>query len=290
MWLVIWGQARTAKTTLAGWCLHSLYKDWHKVLDAFTYNLSQTLYKMRHGIPERWPTKNGLHNRVPALNWDDFGAHSNKAATQYDPAWDQFKGGFDVLGTKIGVLIATMVDPTEPTSQIAGKYTHEVEILSRGVYKYDRVDWQQDFKGWRPRVKKRHVETNTFDAWPTEVYKEYDEVRMELADEVFQKIEDAQAEGSVPFLLRLCKPIDFQILNLAVEKGPLYYENIPGSVDAKKAMIRLKARQLMVTIRGEQNYSRYDITPLGLSVLTAHGQEQEQNRLQLPKLPLLTHT
>jgi hypothetical protein len=56
--------------------------------------------------------------RVPALNWDDFGAYSNKAVTQYQEAWDHFKGGFDILGTKLGVMVATMVDPLEPTFQI----------------------------------------------------------------------------------------------------------------------------------------------------------------------------
>ena len=52
------------------------------------------------------------------MNWDDFGAYSNKAVTQYQEAWDHFKGGFDILGTKLGVMVATMVDPLEPTFQI----------------------------------------------------------------------------------------------------------------------------------------------------------------------------
>ena len=130
MWIVVWGPPRSSKTTIAGWILHSLYRDWHKTLNAFGYNLSQVLYKMNNGVPERWPTVNGLHMRVPALNWDDFGAYSNKAITQYDEAWDHFKGGFDVLGTKIGVLVATMVDPLEPTFQIQNKYTHEIQIQS----------------------------------------------------------------------------------------------------------------------------------------------------------------
>ncbi len=123
MWIVVWGPPRSSKTTLAGWILYSLYQDWNTMLKAFVYNLSDCLYKIKRGIPERWWTLNRLHLRVPALNWDDFGAHSNKAVTQYDEAWDHFKGGFDVLGTKLGVLVATMVDPLEPTFQIANKYT-----------------------------------------------------------------------------------------------------------------------------------------------------------------------
>lgn len=275
MWLVIWGKARTAKTTMAGWCLYSLYKDWNKVLDAFVYNLSQLLYNMKNGLPERWPTLNKLHNRVPALNWDDFGAHSNKATTQYDPAWDHFKGGFDVLGTKIGVLIATMVDPNEPTFQLSCKYTHEIEILKRGVYKYDQVEWRQDFKGWKPHIRKINVETSTFDPWPEWVYKEYDSTRQELADEVFQRIEDAQIEGHVAFTLRMSQPIDFQIMNTIRQRGPIYWDILHDlGPNSKQALVRLKSRQLLITLTNEKGSHHYDLTPLGLSVLEAHDLEQ----------------
>lgn len=139
MWIVVWGPPRTSKTTVAGWILYSLYKDWHKVLRAFVFTLPQLMMNIKMGLPERWPTKNGLHNRVPVINWDDFDAYSNKAVTQYDEGWDNFKGGFDVLGTKIGVLVATMVDPLEATYQIQNKYTHEIQVQTRGVYKYDEV-------------------------------------------------------------------------------------------------------------------------------------------------------
>lgn len=96
------------------------------MLDAITFNLSQTIYKLKNNKPELWPTRNGLHNRIPALLWDDFGAHSNKARTQHDRSWETFKGGFDVLGTRLGVLIATMVSPNEPTAQLQEKYSHEL--------------------------------------------------------------------------------------------------------------------------------------------------------------------
>jgi hypothetical protein len=76
-----------------------------------------SVYELQKGIPERVPTRNGLHMRVPLLIWDDFGAHSNKAKTQHERGWDTFKGAFDTLGTKLGVLLANMVNPTEPTQQ-----------------------------------------------------------------------------------------------------------------------------------------------------------------------------
>lgn len=277
MWIVIWGPPRSSKTTLAGWILYSLYENWDKMINAFGYNLSDILYKIKNGLPERWPTINGLHMRVPALNWDDFGAHSNKAVTQHDEAWDHFKGGFDVLGTKIGVLVATMVDPLEPTFQIQNKYTHEIQILSKGTYKYDRVEWRQDFKGWKPRTKKTFVETNTFDPWPDKVYAKYDKVRMGLADEVLQNIEDAISMSQVGWVLKLSKPSDFRLLQLIVDRGPILYRHISDiGKEWRKTLIRCKARKLIVPVAQSKGYYRYDITPLGVDVLNTHGELKDE--------------
>ena len=274
MWIVVWGPPRSSKTRIAGWILYSLYKDWDKVLDAFVYNLSHLLYKLKRGLPELWPTQNRLHMRIPALNWDDFGAHSNKAETQYHEAWDRFKGGFDVLGTKIAVLIATMVSPTEPTFQIMNKYTHEVLVPHKGLYKYDKATWQQDFRGWRPKHKKEWIETNTFDPWPDEVYKQYDETRMSLADEVIQRIDDAMAETEVEYILKRMHPFDVQILDLIRKRGPVNTVKIREEFgdDAKKAVIRLKARNLIVPLKKTSGHYAYDVTDLGLEVRKSYQQ------------------
>lgn len=280
MWLVIWGPPRSSKTTLAGWILYSLYKDWRKVLDATVFNLPQVLSKMQKGLPERWPTRNGLHFRVPALNWDDFGAYSNKAVTQYDEAWDHFKGGFDVLGTKIGVLIATMVDPLEPTFQIQNKYTHEIQVLDKGCYKYDRVEWLQDFRGWKTKAKKTFIERNTFDPWPDWVYQEYDKVRMELADEVLQRIEDAISTTHLGTILKLCKQEDFNVLKLIDDIGPIHHEQAKEL--NKRVIVRLKSRGLIVPVHQGKGYYKYDLTSLGKDALEAQERQKLTSSQELP--------
>lgn len=278
MWFSVWGPPRCTKTTIAGWMLYSLYKDWNKVLEATVFNLPQVLFKLKNGKPERWPTKNGLHFRVPALNWDDFGAYSNKAVTQYDESWDHFKGGFDVLGTKIGVLIATMVDPLEPTFQLQSKYTHEVQILDVGHYKYDRVEWQQDFKGWKPRTKKIFIEENTYDPWPEWVYKKYDETRMELADEVMQRIEDSITTTHIASVLKLCKPLDFELLQVIEDRGQIHQHVVEEyGKEGKQSILRLKSRGLIVPARqGDSTYYKYDLTPLGREALAKKGDENSK--------------
>ncbi len=251
-------------------------------MNAFGYTLSDIMYRIKHGIPERWPTANGLHLRVPALNWDDFGAASNKAVTQHDEAFDHFKGGFDVLGTKIGVLIATMVDPLEPTLQLQTKYTHEIQILCKGVYKYDRVDWKQDFRGWKTRLKKTFIEQNTFDPWPEDVYKRYDDIRMGLADVVFQRIEDAISASQIGWVLKVCKPMDFQLLQLIRDKGPVHLKNVDSLGDeARMALTRCKARNLVVPLHKGGGYYKYDMTPLGYDVLVAFNESEKSEYSEL---------
>ena len=197
----VWGPPRSSKTTLAMWASYSLYKNWQQVLQSIAFNLPQVMYKLKNGIPARFPTKNGLHMRVPILIWDDYGSFSNKAVTQHELAWDVFKGAFDTLGTQLGVLMATMIDPAEATQQLQNKYTAEIAVFKKGVYKYDRCQWQQDFAGWRTRTKKLYVETNSFDKVPDWVYKEYDKMRQALCDEVMQVIEDTISSTSISTVL-----------------------------------------------------------------------------------------
>ena len=279
MWLVVWGVQRGGKTTFAMQLAYTWYKDWDKVLQSFVFNLSGLMYKVEKGEPERVPTLNKLHMRVPILIYDDFGAHSNKAETQYDRAWDTFKGGFDVLATRLAVLIATMVDPTEPTYQIMQKYTHEVFIPKRGVYKYDRVLWDQDYKGWKPKRRKEWIETNVFEPVPKDVYQEYDQMRMALVDEVIVRVKDALAESRVDYIIKRLKPEDIELMQLIRDKGMISYERFrernPDALPQKykDALIRCKARDLIVPIRKKSTYW-YDLTDLGLEVLEAIDKQQ----------------
>jgi len=286
-WICVWGPPRCTKTTLAGWILYFLYKeDWNKVLQATVFNLEQVIHHLRTGTPDRQYTLNGLHNRVPGLNWDDFGAYSNKAQTQHESAWDHFKGGFDVLGTKVANLISTMVDPSEPTQQLNAKFTHEVQITSVGHYKYDKIDWRQDFRSNRIRLKKIWLQTGSYDPWPSWVYKEYDQERCSLAEEVFQRIEDTLSDNNIERVLKILKPIDKSVLKIIDSLGHANKEDVVKNLPAeepfdKNALIRLKARNLIVPVRLSANYYKYDLTQLGRDTLMAL--EAEQTKQQVAK-------
>ena len=266
MYVVVWGPPRCGKSTFCMDLAHYVYKDWDKTLEAIVFNLSQLLYKIGHGIPELWPTKNGLHNRIPLVVWDDFAAHSGKAKTQHERSWDIFKGAFDTLGTKIGVLLVNMVSPRSPTQQLQEKYTDEVWIYKRGYYKYDHVKWRQDYRGWKAEMHKDWIDDSTFDPISMPIFKQYDTLRMDLADEVLQVIEDSLVDTHLDTLMKRGQPVDLDLLKLIQERGLIHGKTLT-TPEMKSALIRCKARGLVSPVRVKGQYYKYDITDLGLTLL-----------------------
>ncbi len=283
-WMVCWGPPRLGKSTLCMDIAYQIYMDWGKVLDCQVFNLSQTIYKIKHGIPERWPTRNLLHMRVPLLIWEDFGAYCNKAITQHDPAWDYFKGAFDTLGTKVAVIIANMQEPTSPTQQLLIKFTHELWVHARGKCKYDQVTAHQDYRGWGSRHKKEWLQDFDFPPIEMDTFKEYDESRMSLADEVLQKVEDCIVDTHLPNLVKKMQPLDVAVMRLIYDKGMVYNKILEEEFGDtyRPCVIRLKSRQLITPVRVKGHYYKYDITPLGVEVLKALEKQTDKKDVKIP--------
>jgi len=281
-WIPVWGEGRCGKTTLAMLLMFKIYKDWDDVLGAISFDLVGTIYRMKKGLPRLFPTvTKPCHMRVPVLLMDDFAAKGGKAKTQHEKAWDLFKGGFDTLGTRIGIIFATMINPRSPTQQLMEKYTHEIKVErisdDKRIYKYDKCSQEQDYKGWRNRLKKDWKETQEFGEVPLDVYKQYDEVRTSLVDEVFENIEDQMVEDSVPKILARIDKVDIHLLSFIRQVGPVYDKKVKQELGAnyRQAMVRCKARSLVTPIRGKGHYYHYDITDLGLEVLKALGESEK---------------
>lgn len=268
---IIHGPPRCSKSTLGLIAGYSVYEDWQKTLEATVFNLPSVIQRMKDGKPERWPTTNGLHNRVPYLLWDDFAVGGgNKAVSQHSIAWDEFKAAFDVLGTKIGVLMLTAVDAGSATQQLQGKYNIEVFITSKGHYKYDKVIWKQDYTGFRVIMKKRCVEVGTFDQVPMEIYKEYDEMRMDLTDQAFVRLEDAMANDTLENLMKILKPSDIKLIRLIDELGPLRYETAKEQLGEtyKVTVTRCKARSIVIPTNVGNNNYKLDLSSIGRDIIT----------------------
>lgn len=275
-WFCVWGPPRTGKSNLCLLLSYWVYKDWDDVLNSIVFNLNGLLYKLENGEPRLYPTYNKLHNRIPLLVLDDYGVHCNKAKTQYERGWDLFKGGFDALGTMLGILIANMVSPAEATQQLADKYTHEIFVHRRGCAKYDKVHQEQDFSSWRARQKKEWLLEFTFNEIPLDVFKQYDEMRTGLAKEVLFNINEVIAVNEVETILKRLQKPDIKLLNLLNSKGPTYKLAIEKELhdETDDCLTRMKAKGLIVPKREGVNYYKYVLTDLGFNALEALNNKQ----------------
>lgn len=277
-----WGKQRSGKSTVALWIAYFVWRMmkpnlteselWNRVYESIVFNLSQLLYKMRSPNMSRVWDLRRKHYRIPVFIWDDFGVHSNKAITQHDSAFDEFKGAFDALGTKFAILIFTMVNPDAPTTQLQCKYTHEIFVKKRGLFKYDVVDWQQDYRGTRAKRKKDWQQEITFKRIPDLRFDPYDEMRNQLADEAIQRCEDKMSEG-IPVLLKKLDEPEITILKDIIGTGPISESN--RSKYDKKAIIKLKAHQLVLPVERKGHHFSLDVTNLGLDVVKVYDQMNE---------------
>lgn len=290
MWLACWGPNRKGKSTLAMKLAYEIYGDWDQVLQSIVWNLGQLKYKIKNGLPRRILTRNGLHDRVPILILDDFGATSNKAKTQHELAWDIFKGAIDTYSTKVAVLIGTMLIPSEPTFQVYQKFTHELFIYEKGKAKYDKVDWQQDYRGWQARQGKNWIDSFTFEPMPMEYYKQYDESRCSIADELDQQIDDAIVETQMPSMIKRLQPLDVELMELIEARQQVSYDYLHEMCSDKyhDALIRCKARSLVVPVRKQTAYW-YDLTDLGYQVLQTLRKPTEDTTEKALKTVAIPH-
>jgi hypothetical protein len=278
--IVVWGQPRVGKTTVQMQLAYSVYKDWNHVLQSFVYNLAGILYNIDHGVPTRIRTLNGLHNRLPLVMPDDWGAHGNKAKTMGEPAMNIFKGAIDTYGTQMAILLSSMGNPDSITLQLQGKYTHEIYVPAKGEAKYDVIEWQQNFMGWQPRRRKAWCDNFTFESVPLDVYKEYDEKRLDLVDELNQLIRDSMIDNESTKLIRRMDDKDAKLLKLLQDKGMVakdwfHKEENKGMLETLK---KCKARSLVIPVvkPGTSNSYYYDVTDFGLGVLKLYENPPKQ--------------
>lgn len=283
MWIVCWGKPRTGKTTVQLKAAFDVYQDWDLALQAFVFNLNGILYKMKKGEPCRILTLNGLHWRVPLILPDDFGAQCNKAKTKHEPAWDIVKGAWDTFGTKTAVMMASMGSPSGVTLQLQEKYTHEVFLDRPNHAKYDKVSWQQNYGGWLSLQNKEWLHEFDIEKAPIDVYKEYDEMRQSLVDELFQQIDDAQIENEGIKVFRRLDSTDVEFIEMMHHDGRKSNDwfQKPENYKWKEVLKRCKARGLVVPVRHGSAYW-YDLTDFGFNVLNLI-QTKKQEGIYAPK-------
>jgi hypothetical protein len=272
MFGIVWGKQRAGKSNLCLKLAYQVYKDWDDVLGCVVFQLMDALIYLNEGRPKRVPTKNGLHNRVPLIIWDDAGAHGNKANNKDSPVFHVAKGLWDTLGTRGACILANMPRPNELTQQLTEKITHELYVESPGVAKYDIVEWGQDFRGWQANLRKDWVQRFSFSQVPTDVYKQYSEMRDALVDELYTVIQDMMANSQTEAVIKRLDETDAQLLRLIEGRGSIsqqwFYDN-PEYNKLRERISGNKGRGLILTSRGPTKHYQYELTPFGRHVLGA---------------------
>jgi len=261
---VHWGKPRKGKTSSTFWAGYDVYEDWDHVLQSTVFILPGLLQKMQKGVPHTIQTLNGLHHRVPFILGDDWAANNNKATTQYLQTWDIFKGAFDTLGTKMAVFAITLNNPSGITDQLQAKYTHEIFVEHRGIAKYDTSDWKQNYKSWQAMQSKVWLQTYKFKEVPKDVYKEYDELRKNLVDELFQKMLDSMIENEGMRTFKRLNTEDVDFIEIMVTKGMVSNDWINKSENEKykEVLTRCKSRSIVIPVRRNSSYW-YELTDFG---------------------------
>ncbi len=275
------GHNRWGKSTLALWLAYYVYDDWGKALDSLFFTIEEQIHKIKNHVPHLFPTRQGFNTRVGLQIGDDYAAAMNKAITRGEEYFDIYKGAFQTLAQLLGVLVVTMLTPKGITEQLNEKYTHQVKLVSRGIYKYDIIEWAQTFRGRRGMdvyPNPIHVEYGYFSPLPKEVYEEYNERRSALSQDMFQSVVDAYTMEKTPVYSKLLdsNPMDWTILEHFHEHGPSWYksvQNVFGDAGTD-ALKRLRARRLLITTRRGKGYN-YELSELGLHLLEERKQKEK---------------
>jgi len=184
------------------------------------------------------------------------------------------------MGTSVTNLMLTMLDPSSITNQLMFKYTGEIQLLEKGHYKFDKIRFLQDYRGWRPKIKKIPIEHNTFDKWPNWVYEEYDAIRMSLVPEVFQRIRDAEKRSRIDDLLELTNSCDVAVLRKIAEHGPIKSVELitflnEQQIDGKQTVNRCKSRSIINPVKCGDNYWKLELGFLGNEILKALDKDKD---------------
>lgn len=88
-------------------------------------------------------------------------------------------------------------------------------------------------------------------------------MRVALADEVMQRIEDATTISRLDIVFKLCKEPDFQLLHFINTRGPIHHHLVKDKEIDHFTITRLKARGLIVPTEVNKDYYKYDLSSLG---------------------------
>ncbi len=256
----IWGKKGHGKTTLLLLLLYGFYHDWDKVFQNLKFLLTSMV-----DVTEKVLESEDITYRVPVLGWDDLGIHGSKYRYK-DPIVIEFMEMFDAIREVIGVLITTAPLTNKALKTLRQDLTATIFLPSRGWYRFQQHDAEDNYYGLEPRFHKRHKVEGPFPSIPTEKYYAYKIQRRKFLVELkIKKYRALQAEDIIKHLT----PIDKELLKHIYQKhsivtrqfyAPETLAKFRGSMNKLEALGILETEKGYVTITdlGENIYYQTD--------------------------------
>jgi hypothetical protein len=193
--LEVWGVQGSAKSNRTLQHGYWVYGDWDEVLKHLVFKPSGDV---NFGFVER--LKSIPHGkRIPWLGWDDITVHfpSSSWRTQMEQ-YEAVDSSWAAIRTKVNVVSLNSPLIDRLPKNIKDNITMEVFLGRNQVELVERIVRLPGLKMVESNFFKIQVEPlHKFDMYdvPTDVFKEYWEMRLTLADEAIQKLGDVFSRG-----------------------------------------------------------------------------------------------
>lgn len=188
----VWGEQGSGKSNRILQQGYWVYKDWDLVLKNIIFKPSSFVQRLK-SIP--------MGRRVPWLGWDDVGVHftSNAFRTNIQE-YESVDGAWASIRVKCSVISLTIPNISRLARNIKDNVSHEVYLGRNQMELVERIVRLPSFTSLESELFKVLIEGpqpfKLFDV-PTDVFKEYWEMRLELTEEALEKM-DLSTEPESP--------------------------------------------------------------------------------------------
>lgn len=183
-----WGIQGSGKSSFMLASLFWIYKDWDQVLKHIVFTPKEFVSTLK-AVPRG--------RRIPALGWDDVLAHF--PSTMFKTAIDVYESidrSFAVIRKKCPVIMTTLPIIDRLAKNLKDNTSFEVYMGRNQRLRIFRVFRLPNLKDMSSNLFKVPIEPNTFyelDTVPWDVFKEYDERRLDLTEQVLDDLDKTTA-------------------------------------------------------------------------------------------------
>ncbi|RLG76816.1 MAG: hypothetical protein DRO12_03780 [Thermoprotei archaeon] len=195
----IWGIQGSGKSSYMLQMGYWIYKDWDKVLSSLVFKPNDFVKRLK-SIP--------VNRRTPCLLWDDIGVHYPSSTFKTDiKQYEAIDSAWAAVRTKCNIIIMTIPLIDRLAKNIKDNVTFEVflgrnqKVMIRRLFHLPGLNRMES--NFFKILLEKPYKINLYDV-PTDVFKEYWELRLRLTEEALDRldktVEEEDLKGYVPVL------------------------------------------------------------------------------------------